>query len=241
MSKQHKEKVMVIQPRQNGKKTTQLASKEGSNGASTLQSKTVRRLPISLSSRDVVPMIDVMPIVRMSRMYQASGSVNGQFTIASLIQQFMVATSSTNLVPVIDMIRVRRIRAWSNLASSGGEGYVELTPLGVDSANNSFSSPPKTYLDITNSATYTAHLDVRTNPSLGPSGSWHATANVNTAGTLFQIVGSVNTCWIFDYDVIYGWATAPNNYSSTVSGAAQGSLYCRTPVTNMTPFGVNSI
>jgi hypothetical protein len=241
MSKQHMEKVMVIQPRQNGKKTTKLTSKEGSKGVTTLQSKTVRRLPISLSSRDAVPMIDVMPIVRMSRMYQASGSVNGQFTIASLIQQFMVATSSTNLVPVIDMIRVHRIRAWSNLASSGGEGYVELTPLGVDSANNSFSSPPKTYLDITNSTAYTAHLDVRFTPSLGPSGSWHATANVNTAGTLFQIVGSVNTCWIIDYDCIFGWATAPNNYSSTVSGAAQGSLYTRTPVTNMTPFGVNSI
>jgi hypothetical protein len=228
-----KEKVMVVQPRQNGKKTAGSASKEGSKGTRPQLKSKLR------SDIDRVPSINVQPIQRVSRLFQSSGSVNGQFTIQSGILQFLVATSANLVQPIIEMYRIRRIRAWANLASSGSAGYVELTPLGQDGSQNCFNSPPMSFVDTTNSSTQTAHIDYTTDVNQ-PSGSWHNTSTTNVGQALFQFACSANASWLIDFDIIYGWSEAVNNFSQAIPGTGTtGTLCCRVPITNLTPLGVN--
>jgi hypothetical protein len=235
MSKQHKEKTMVVRPRKNVKKTAMNTSKEGSKSSTSPSLKSMKRSDI-----DRVPTINVQPIQRVQRMYQASGSVNGQFTIQSGIIQFLVATSANLVQPVIEMFRIRRVRAWANLASSGNAGFVEITPLAQDTTSNCFNSPPMSYVDTTNSSTQTAHVDYKTDVNQ-PSGSWHNTSTTNVGLALFQFASSANASWVIDYDIIYGWSEAVNNFSQSIPGTGTtGTLCARIPVTNLSPLGVNT-
>jgi len=191
-------------------------------------------------SPDRVPVTNSDPIVKISRLFQATGAVNGAWTLQSGIIQFMVASSVNLVIPAINMYRIKRIRMWSNIGGSGNEGYCELTPMAEDTSLNNFNSPPKTYVDSTNSTTYTAHLDVKFNVDT-PSGSWHQTATINTGQLLFQIICSSNTTIMVDFEVLFGFSQVPNNFSQAVSSATPYSWYARQPVTNLMPFGVNYI
>jgi len=235
MSNKHKEKTMVIQPRKNGKKTVRNASKEDGKGSTSLVLKSMKKSDI-----DRVPTINVQPVQRVQRMYQASGSVNGQFTIQSGIIQFLVATSANLVQPIIEMFRIRRIRGWANLASSGNAGFVEITPIAQDTTSNCFNSPPRSYVDTTNSATQTAHVDFKTDVNQ-PAGSWHNTSTTNVGLALFQLACSANASWVIDFDIIYGWSEAVNNFSQSIPGTGTtGTLCARIPVTNLSPLGVNT-
>jgi len=229
---------MVAQPRKNVKKTAKNTSKEGGKSSKPIP-KSVKVL--GLGQMDRIPRIDNDPIYKRSIMYQTTGAVNGQFTLQSGIIQFMWATNATTVIPGINMYRIRRIRAWSNVGGSTNEGYCEITPLGEDTALNNFNSPPQTFVDTTNSATYTAHLDVRMKENR-PSGSWHNAITLNTGEPLFQLVCSNNTSVIIDFEVLFGFSQPQGgSFSQLVVGATTGQWYARQPIINLNPVGLNVI
>jgi len=228
---------MVAQPRKNVKKTAKNTSKEGGKGSKPVP-KSLK--VIGLGQMDRIPRVDNDPIYRRSIMYQTTGAVNGSFTLQSGIIQFMWASNATTVIPGINMYRIRRVRAWSNVGGSTNEGYCEITPLGEDSSQNNFNTPPQTFVDTTNSATYTAHLDVRMKEG-HPSGSWHQATTLNTGQPLFQLVCSNNTSLIIDYEILFGFSQTPGNFSQLVVGATPYQWYCRQPIINLNPVGVNLI
>jgi len=229
---------MVAQPRKNVKKTAKNTSKEGGKSSKPIP-KSIKVL--GLGQMDRIPRIDNDQIYKRSIMYQTTGAVNGQFTLQSGIIQFMLALNVNTVVPGINMYRIRRIRAWSNVGGSTNEGYCEITPLGEDVSQNNFNSPPQTFVDTTNSATYTAHLDVRLTEKR-PSGSWHNAVSINTGQPLFQLVCSNNTTIIIDYDILFGFSQPQAmSFTQSVVGAVAGTWYCRQPIINLAPVGLNVI
>jgi hypothetical protein len=215
-------------PRQNSRK-------QHAEGRRTVATSVIRQMP----------MIRTQFVQTVRRRFQANGGVSSNLTLSAVLNQFLIATTSTNLVPSIDSIRLKRIEAWSNQSttSNTGEGQINITNIGSnDISSNNFNSVPWEISDITNSGTYTAHVE-RNFPFTDPCGSWHsAYSNVNTSQSLFTIGMSPSSTidmW-FEIVIPFGFL-ATSSYAITVSGASPGNYYARIPMSNLTPFQVNVI
>jgi hypothetical protein len=190
-----------------------------------------------------IPPINIQNKLSVRRRFQASGAVSGILHLQDILNQFLVATTSTTLQPSVEVIRVKSIEMWSNqsVGSATAEGFVTLVIEGNDSASNNFTNPPFSYTDTSNSTGVPAYLKKNFSIKDGPVGSWHYTDNLNVSQPLVSIACSPSSTVDIVFEIFLNYSGSVRSWTSSTSGANVGGNYARVPITNLTPFGVNFI
>jgi len=182
-------------------------------------------------------------IQTIKRRFIPTGAVSGNFTIQSGILQFVVATTAIIVEPIVNMWRIAKIEGWctQDPTNAGNEAYIQLAEIGVDSVNNTFSTPPRVWSDSSNASNHAAHICLKGKSTDGILFSWHTSDNVNTAQTLFSLGCTVLSVIDITFQVVICFAGVGRNFSQACVGASVGTLYARVPITNLLPVGVNVI
>lgn len=195
-------------------------------------------IPKSLSLEP--PALEIVPSIVIKRRFLASGAVTGNFTIADGNIQFLVATASTVLQPWIKDWRIKKIAIWAPCPSVGTGGYCSIKCNANDGANNLRNDRSVTTGDTTTSQDRPARCCVHPLVT-SVLGSWHSTNNVNTAQVLCALNCSSGATIDITFEVTPNFDDSPTSFTSSTVGATNGQLYARVPITNMNPFGVNTI
>jgi len=221
------QKKKVRGPRQN------LRKRQGMGGS------TVAVIPKSI---DRIPPINYQNKLTVRRRFQASAAVSSVLHLQDVLNQFLVATSTTLLQPSIEVVRIKEIEMWSNqsVSSPSTEGFVSLIVEASDSTSNNFVAPPFSWNDVTNSTSQVAHLK-KTFSTISPMGSWHYADNINVGQQLCFISCSTSSTIDIIFEIFLNYTGGSRTYTSAVVGATAGVFYARIPLTNLNPVGVNSI
>ncbi len=172
------------------------------------------------------------------RFVNNGGAVSGQMTIQDLLNQFLIATSTTVGYCYVRCVRIKKFRILSPVQTQGTSVTVSVQPYSVDAANNSFSAIPETYVDTSASIDIPAYISLK--PSIEtPLGSWHynTTTNVN----LMTLVAPQGSTMDISFEYILNIANNASVYTATLAAAVVGTLYARNILTNFVPITVNSI
>lgn len=185
--------------------------------------------------------VELVPSITFKRRFLASGgAVSGNFIIADGNLQFLVATASTVLQNWVKDWRIKKIAIWAPCGTAGTAGYCSIQCSANDSANNLRNDRSITVGDTTTSQDVPARCCVHPLVT-SVLGSWHSCNNVNTSQILCQLTCSQGATVDITFEVTPNFDAVPTNYTSSTVGATNGQLYARVPITNLSPFGINSI
>ncbi len=200
--------------------------REAADGHNLIVKQDVRHPIIAL------PEISPSPVYRQSRRFIASSAVNGNLTIANLLDQFMIQVSTALGVSYVKALRVAKLKLLAPVQTQGTSVQLKVQPIGIDSGNNSFSGVPETYQDTSASIDVPAYLELK--PKIDtPLGSWHFSVNVDLA--LLYIVAPQGTTFDIVFEFILNNEAAASSYTNTLVTGTVGTLYSRNIVTNFVP------
>lgn len=182
-----------------------------------------------------LPEITTSPKFKTVRRYvNNGGSVSGNLTLAHLLDQFMIATSSTVGVSYLRALRIRKIRILSPVQTQGTSITLRLQPVGLDSSVNNFNSLPETYIDTSASIDVPAYISLK--PTVeSPLGSWHYAISTNTSQNLLYITCPQGSTMDIQFEYIMNDQNIVSNYTNSLSAASAGALYSRNILTNFVP------
>jgi len=197
------------------------------------------KLKYELSLRP--PRFNPSPIIRVTRRFRATGTVSGNFTVASGHNQFLVVTvASTTAISYADIWRIRRVRIWSPITAVGADGFCSITPIALDTSQAFFNDRTLPINDTTTSADRPAFVEWVPKPNT-PSGSWHATTSTNTSANLWTIAASAGSTVDIELDYTECTSIASNSYSTATGIASLGLLGSRAFGSGLITFGMNSV
>lgn len=183
------------------------------------------------------PQLGIAPKYSIRRRFISTGVVNGNFTLASGHNQFLVAVTASLGDVWVDCWRIKKLEAWSPLQNIGGNAAIILTTVGI-SADNMYNDRGTIIEDSTTSTDRAAHI-VWKPPRNQPSGSWHVTSTTNSGGILFTFSSQSSTIVDITFDYVPNNYQGPNGYQLIVAGATTGALFSHSPISNLVPVGVN--
>jgi hypothetical protein len=180
--------------------------------------------------------------ITVIRRFTAVGAVNGQFTIQSGINQFVVATTAALVNPYISMWRIKKVEIWSpsDPTNASNPGSFLLNTSGSIDPNNNFNTQPKNYEDTATGLDKPAH-GIFKPTKIDPAGGLHRSDAVNTTQVLFGLSCTNSSIVDITFEICLNLFQGVFSYSAIVAGAVAGTLYARIPITNLTPTGVNAI
>jgi len=187
-----------------------------------------------------LPEIVQNPVRQVYRRFITASAVSGTIRIYDLLNQFLVATSSTTAYSVVSAVRIKKIRALAPITSQGTSTTLSIKPKGQEVSDNNFNSVPQQFTDTSTSIDVPAYISL--SPSIEtPFGSWHLNKNVD--GDLFTIncPGGTTLDILFEYvDRNPSEGPLVPLYVRTSSTMSAGVCYC-TPLGSATfiPVGVN--
>jgi hypothetical protein len=189
-----------------------------------------------------LPEIITCPILQSYRRYVNNGSASStDLTIYQCLAAFTVATTTTNVTPIIKAFRIKRVRVLSPVTTQGTSVTVKLEPATFDSTTNSFNSVPEVYVDTSASIDIPAYISLE--PSLdSPLGSWHWNRQVDAS--LLELIAPAGSTLDILFEYILGsdsTASAGSTYQRTVAGATVGVAYAGPIALVFVPVGVTSI
>jgi hypothetical protein len=179
-----------------------------------------------------LPEIVSSHIIQEYRRFINTTSVSGFLTIYDLLNQFMIATSTTLLNSYIDAIRIKKIRMLCPVTTQGTSVSCSLQPYAPDTTNNLFSAVPEKYIDTSASIDIPAYLSL--NPKITtPLGAWHRAILVDS--NLVQVIAPPGTTFdiLFEYIILSG--ASASTYTRAVTGATVGVLTTKNMITNFVP------
>lgn len=140
------------------------------------------------------------------------------FQLANMLG--VVASSTTASFNISALFRLKRVRMWGPVATTGVPVTVALT---WENSQQDFMTPPKTLSDTATSIDYPAHLDLRP-PRTSLADKWHASNSTNVA--LFMNF-PLNTVIDFTFDWVLN--DDASNYGPiggpTLVAAVAGTFY----------------
>jgi hypothetical protein len=174
------------------------------------------------------------------RFINNAAACSGSLLLSDLINQFMVATSSTVGITYIRALRIKKLRLLSPVQTQGTSVKIVFTPNGVDSSDNNFNSLPLTYVDTSASIDVPAYLAFK--PAIDtPLGSWHYALALNTSEALASIQCPQGTTMDIQFEFILNDQNIASNYTNTIAAATAGTLYSRALITVFAPVVFNFI
>ena len=206
------------------------------------QDETGELVRVNANSRNPIiclPEIVTNPVLSTYRRFICTSAVSGSISIADLLNQFMVATTSVLANSILYAIRLKKIRALCPVTTQGTSVFCSMIPIAGDTSNNSFSAVPETYIDTSSSIDVPAYLHLT--PSIKtPFGSWHFSNT--TSSNLLLVQFPTGTC----VDILFEYLLRPSNasastYTRAIAAGTAGKLYAAAILTNMIPQGVEYI
>ncbi len=184
-----------------------------------------------------LPEIVTSPIYQRWQRYVQGNATGASITIGGILQAFMIASSTTNLVCYVKAVRIKKIRVLAPVTTQGTSVSLLLRPNMVDTGSNNFNAVPEVYLDTSASIDIPAYISLE--PSLDtPLGSWHM--STATSGNLVYIEAPVGSTMDILFEFILNTSDTASALNATVGGATAGTLYTRY-INNFQPLGVNYI
>jgi hypothetical protein len=185
-----------------------------------------------------LPEIISAPIQKTTRRFITASAISGSaITIADLLNQFLVATTSILGVSYLRMVRIKRIRMLCPVTTQGTSIGCKFQPSTVDSGNNSFNSCGEVFADTSASIDIPAYLALE--PKLTtPLGSWHYSTTVST--NLLIVSCPPGTTMDIQFEYILNTDNSVSAYTVALSGAVSGTLYSRN-ILSFVPFSTVSI
>jgi len=163
------------------------------------------------------------------------------FTQADLYNQFLVVVATTgNAVPYVDMVRLKRLKAY--VQGQAGNAFT-IQPLDAD-VNNQFASPERTWtIQCQNASAPTQSLVVKPKGPMDPLGGWKETSNAGFATALFVASWSGGMGLTIDitFDYIENVVGGPNGYAVVTTTSVLGTVGGRTIFSNMNVLGSNQL
>jgi hypothetical protein len=179
-----------------------------------------------------LPEIVDAPIQRCWRRFVASAAVSGSVTIADLLNQFMVAYTTTSGSCYVRALRIKAIRLLCPVTSQGTSISCQIQPNTTDGTNNSFSAVPENFRDTSASIDVPAYLYLK--PSIDtPLGAWHYSTAVST--NLFLLIAPSGSTMDIQFEYILGNQSVITTFTQTIAAATPGTLFSRAILTNFTP------
>jgi hypothetical protein len=196
--------------------------------------------PLGIPGSIYPPPFTVNKPVMVKRRFISSATVALTWTLALGHQQFLVATTAILANPIVDVWRVHKIEMWAPPSSATAAGIVSLEPIAAATTDNFMNDLAVILQDQTSSEDRMAHICFLTD-RLTPTGSWHNTSTVNSAGQLFVTTCTTGAVIDITFEVVYNYTLLPNGYTVAVAGATAGTLYSKSVSANLTSQGVNVI
>jgi len=184
------------------------------------------------------PQLGIAPTYSVRRRFVASANVNGNFTLASGHNQFLVAITSLIGGSWVDCWRIKKIEIWSPVLAVGGSGGFELTVSGA-SVDNMFNDRGRVISDNSTSLDRAAHgiwKPVKTQPS----GSWHITTSTNSTAVLFTLSATTSSIIDITFAYVPNNYSVPNGFNQAITSSTVGTLLSHVPISNLTPVDVNT-
>jgi len=179
------------------------------------------------------------PKYTITRRFTTSGTVFGTFTLSSLYDQFLVATSTTVLIPTIYAVKIKSIKIWASAVSST-EGSCSLIPLGMTTDNMSGSDWGIRLREETTTIDQPAHISYKTKPYY-PIGRVHLSNTSSSSGGLFALYCTDPGIVDITFTVMPAVYANPQGYSTTSSGLTVGYQYAKaTPLSNLNTIDVQT-
>jgi hypothetical protein len=183
-----------------------------------------------------LPEVTVAPVFTKYQRFITDTQVNSNITIANCLDQFMVQVSTALGICYVKAFRIKKIRLLSPVTTQGSSVLASITPAGVDSANNSFSGIPETYLDTSASIDIPAYIKLT--PSMeSPLGSWHW--STTTSVNLFTIICPPGSTLDILFEYILNTEGTASAYSNSLVTGTVGTLYSRNIGGTFTPLTAN--
>lgn len=191
---------------------------------------------LSRSMKTILPPIKANPLWAYTRRYVASSTVSYDIKISDILNSSLFSTTTIVAYPIGRAIRIRKIRWLTPVTTQGTTVTLTVTPATADSANNSFTSLPQTYVDTSASIDRPAYISLK--PSLdSPLGSWHLSTTVDK--NLLSVNCPTGTTMDIFVEVLPNFSAAPLGYSQAIVGST-ATMYVKM-IGNFVPQGVNAI
>ncbi len=182
------------------------------------------------------PSFNAIPTYYVRRRFVSNEAIaltNAAWNLSHGHNQFCMATTTTALLPFVEMWRITKISIWViNYVDNGTTAT--LYPVGTDIDSNSYNDRERAFSCSSRSEAEPGAMAVIPSRST-PLGSWHKTSLVNSSGTLFVLNvdygGASSGNWAtvtmdIEFEIVLNTFGLSPGYSRTVVGPASvGTMY----------------